>query len=409
MEGGISAPFIRLPVATSLLMVGVLFVGLVAYPRLPVAPLPQVDFPTIQVNASLPGASPDTMASAVAQPLETQFAQIAGVSQMTSTSVVGSSSITIQFVLDRNIDAAANDVQAAINAAGGQLPKNLPSPPTYRKVNPADSPILLLGATSDTLPLTEVDDNVEHSDPPLFLREARQWMQRWLREDSTPLPLETNKPPKETAEDLACLSRIPADAVNSKIHDLFIPVAQTKDWKTLESWKDRRQGLIQELRDVISDAAHTARLRPAERRGGQAGGRGGVPQRLGADGRLGRITLVTDHAARRAIEHLVAEDPVAGGRHTGHQRGVTGPRHAGKRRAQPRRGDAARREGAEGGHLHGGVAEQRGRESVDADHHDRRFHAHTPGMGSGICAAGAGPTPGSATRTVVPSSCSLSI
>jgi multidrug efflux pump subunit AcrB len=122
MEGGISAPFIRLPIATSLLMVGVLFVGLVAYPRLPVAPLPQVDFPTIQVNATLPGASPDTMASAVAQPLETQFAQIAGVSQMTSTSVVGSTSITIQFVLERNIDAAANDVQAAINAAGGQLP-----------------------------------------------------------------------------------------------------------------------------------------------------------------------------------------------------------------------------------------------------------------------------------------------
>ncbi|MGA7152883.1 MAG: multidrug efflux RND transporter permease subunit [Pseudolabrys sp.] len=161
MEGGISAPFIRLPIATSLLMLGVLFVGLVAYPRLPVAPLPQVDFPTIQVNATLPGASPDTMASAVAQPLETQFAQIAGVSQMTSTSVVGSTSITIQFVLERNIDAAANDVQAAINAAGGQLPKNLPSPPTYRKVNPADSPILLLGATSDTLPLTEVDDNIE--------------------------------------------------------------------------------------------------------------------------------------------------------------------------------------------------------------------------------------------------------
>jgi hydrophobic/amphiphilic exporter-1 (mainly G- bacteria), HAE1 family len=161
MEGGISAPFIRLPVATSLLMVGVLFVGLVAYPRLPVAPLPQVDFPTIQVSANLPGASPDTMASSVAQPLETQFAQIPGVSQMTSTSVVGSSSITIQFNLERNIDAAANDVQAAINAASGQLPKNLPSPPTYRKVNPADSPILLLGATSDTLPLTEVDDNVE--------------------------------------------------------------------------------------------------------------------------------------------------------------------------------------------------------------------------------------------------------
>ena len=161
MEGGISAPFIRLPIATSLLMVGVLFVGLVAYLHLPVAPLPQVDFPTIQVSANLPGASADTMASAVAQPLETQFAQIPGVSQMTSTSVVGSSAITIQFNLERSIDAAANDVQAAINAASGQLPKNLPSPPTYRKVNPADSPILLLGATSDTLPLTEVDDNVE--------------------------------------------------------------------------------------------------------------------------------------------------------------------------------------------------------------------------------------------------------
>src|ERR1700754_3855661 len=161
MAGGISAPFIRLPIATSLLMVGVLFVGLVASPRLPVAPLPQVDFPTIQVSASLPGASPETMASAVAQPLETQFAQIPGVSQMTSTSVVGSSAITIQFDLDRNIDAAANDVQAAINAAGGQLPKNLPSPPTYRKVNPADAPILMLGATSDTLPLTTVSDAVD--------------------------------------------------------------------------------------------------------------------------------------------------------------------------------------------------------------------------------------------------------
>src|SRR5690242_7860457 len=159
--GGISAPFIRYPIGTTLLMAGILFIGLVAYPLLPVAPLPQVDFPTIQVSASLPGASPETMASAVAQPLETQFAQISGVSQMTSTSVGGSTAITIQFNLDRNIDAAANDVQAAINAAGGQLPKNLPSPPTYRKVNPADSPILLLGATSDTLPLTEVDDNVE--------------------------------------------------------------------------------------------------------------------------------------------------------------------------------------------------------------------------------------------------------
>jgi hydrophobic/amphiphilic exporter-1 (mainly G- bacteria), HAE1 family len=161
MEKGISAPFIRLPIATSLLMVGILFVGFIAYQNLPVAPLPQVDFPTIQVSVQLPGAGPDTMASAVAQPLETQFAQIPGVAQMTSVSTLGSTQITIQFDLDRNIDGASNDVQAAINAAGGQLPKNLPSPPRYRKVNPADSPILLLGATSDTLPLTEVDDNVE--------------------------------------------------------------------------------------------------------------------------------------------------------------------------------------------------------------------------------------------------------
>jgi hydrophobic/amphiphilic exporter-1 (mainly G- bacteria), HAE1 family len=161
VAGGISEPFIRHPIATSLLMVGILFVGIVAYPRLPVAPLPQVDFPTIQISALLPGANPETMASAVAQPLETQFAQIAGVSQMTSISTLGSTAITIQFDLDRNIDGAANDVQAAINAATGQLPTDLPSPPTYRKVNPADSPILLLAATSDTLPLTAVDDDVE--------------------------------------------------------------------------------------------------------------------------------------------------------------------------------------------------------------------------------------------------------
>jgi len=161
MAGGISEPFIRHPIATSLLMIGILFVGIVAYPKLPVAPLPQVDFPTIQVSAQLPGASPDTMASAVAQPLETQFALMPGVAQMTSTSTLGSTAITIQFNLDRDIDAASSDVQAAINAAGGQLPKNLPSPPTYRKVNPSDSPILLLAATSETLPLTEVDDIVE--------------------------------------------------------------------------------------------------------------------------------------------------------------------------------------------------------------------------------------------------------
>ena len=161
MSDGISAPFIRYPIGTSLLMAGILFVGLVAYPLLPVAPLPQVDFPTIQVSASLPGASPETMASSVAQPLERQLAQIPGVAQMTSTSYLGTTAVTIQFDLNRNIDGAANDVQAAINAAGGQLPKNLPSPPTYRKVNPADSPILLLSATSDTLPLTEVSDAVD--------------------------------------------------------------------------------------------------------------------------------------------------------------------------------------------------------------------------------------------------------
>ncbi len=159
--GGISAPFIRYPIGTSLLMAGILFVGLVAYPLLPVAPLPQVDFPTIQITATLPGASPETMASSVAQPLERQFAQIPGIAQMTSTSYLGTASVTIQFDLSRNIDGAANDVQAAINAASGQLPKNLPSPPTYRKVNPADSPILLLSATSDTLPLTTVSDAVD--------------------------------------------------------------------------------------------------------------------------------------------------------------------------------------------------------------------------------------------------------
>ena len=154
----ISAPFIRRPVATSLLMVAIALLGLAAWPLLPVAPLPQVDFPTISVSASLPGASPETMASAVAQPLERQFGQIAGVTQMTSTSTLGSTSITLQFELSRNIDAAAQDVQAAITAAGRQLPTDLPAPPTYRKVNPADSPILVMGVHSNSLPLITVDD-----------------------------------------------------------------------------------------------------------------------------------------------------------------------------------------------------------------------------------------------------------
>jgi hydrophobic/amphiphilic exporter-1 (mainly G- bacteria), HAE1 family len=161
MSEGISAPFIRYPIGTSLMMAGILFVGLVAYPLLPVAPLPQVDFPTIQITATLPGGSPETMASSVAQPLERQFAQIPGISQMTSTSYLGTAAVTIQFDLNRSIDGAANDVQGAINAASGQLPKSLPSPPTYRKVNPADSPILLLSATSDSLPITTVSDSVD--------------------------------------------------------------------------------------------------------------------------------------------------------------------------------------------------------------------------------------------------------
>jgi hydrophobic/amphiphilic exporter-1 (mainly G- bacteria), HAE1 family len=157
----ISAPFIKYPVATSLLMVGVLFVGLVAFSNLPVAPLPQIDFPTIQVTATLPGASPEIMASSVAQPLERQFAQIPGVAQTTSTSGLGLTTVVVQFDLDRNIDAAANDIQSAINAASGQLPRNLPSPPTYRKVNPADAPIMILSAVSEAMPLTEVDDNAD--------------------------------------------------------------------------------------------------------------------------------------------------------------------------------------------------------------------------------------------------------
>jgi HAE1 family hydrophobic/amphiphilic exporter-1 len=158
----ISEPFVRRPIATSLLMGGIFLVGLVVYPLLPVAPLPQVDFPTIQVSALLPGASPETMASSVAQPLEYQFAQISGLTQMTSSNLLGASVITLQFDLNRSIDAAAQDVQSGIDAAGGQLPKNLPTPPTYKKVNPADSPILILAVHSDVLPVTVVDDYAEN-------------------------------------------------------------------------------------------------------------------------------------------------------------------------------------------------------------------------------------------------------
>jgi multidrug efflux pump len=153
----LSRPFINRPVATSLLMLGLMLVGAVAFELLPVAPLPQVDFPTIRIDADLPGASAETMASTVATPLERSLSDISGISSMTSSSSLGTTSITIQFDLSRNIDAAAQDVQTAINAAGGKLPKALPSPPTYYKVNPADFTILSLALTSDTLPLPEID------------------------------------------------------------------------------------------------------------------------------------------------------------------------------------------------------------------------------------------------------------
>ncbi len=153
-----SAPFIRRPVATSLITFAIFLSGAVAFRFLPVAPLPQVDFPTISVGASLPGASPETMASAVATPLERQFGRIAGVTQMTSSSGLGSTSITLQFDLNRDINAAARDVQASINAARSQLPADLPGQPTYRKVNPADAPILLLALTSENIPPAEIYD-----------------------------------------------------------------------------------------------------------------------------------------------------------------------------------------------------------------------------------------------------------
>ncbi len=154
----ISAPFIKRPIGTSLLTAALLLSGVLAFRFLPVAPLPQVEFPVIQVSASLPGASPETMASAVASPLERQFGRIAGINQMTSVSQLGSTGIVLQFDLNRNIDAAARDVQAAINAARSQLPADLPGNPWYRKVNPADPPILILALTSDTIPLPNIYD-----------------------------------------------------------------------------------------------------------------------------------------------------------------------------------------------------------------------------------------------------------
>jgi hydrophobe/amphiphile efflux-1 (HAE1) family protein len=152
----IAGPFIRRPIATTLLAIGVLLAGAWAFTLLPVSPLPRVDFPTISVSASLPGASPETMASSVATPLERRFGRIAGVTEITSTSVLGTTNITLQFDLDRDVDSAARDVQAAIAAAGGELPTNLPFRPTYRKVNPADSPVMIVSMTSDTVPLAQV-------------------------------------------------------------------------------------------------------------------------------------------------------------------------------------------------------------------------------------------------------------
>jgi hydrophobe/amphiphile efflux-1 (HAE1) family protein len=154
----LSEPFIQRPVATSLVMAAVAFAGLAAYPFLPVASLPQIDFPTIQITATLAGASAETMAVSVATPLERQFSQIPGITQMTSLSTLGAAQVVVQFDLNRNIDAAAQDVQAAISVAGKTLPQNMTLPPTYRKVNPADPPILILGARSATLPLIRINE-----------------------------------------------------------------------------------------------------------------------------------------------------------------------------------------------------------------------------------------------------------
>src|SRR6266446_1645794 len=158
ISSNFSAPFIRRPVATSLVTMAIFLAGAVAFRFLPIAPLPQVDFPTISVGTGLPGASPETMASSVATPLERQLGHIAGVTQMTSSSGLGNTGITLQFDLNRDINAAARDVQAAINAARSQLPADLPGQPTYRKVNPADSPILLLSLSSDNIPPPQIYD-----------------------------------------------------------------------------------------------------------------------------------------------------------------------------------------------------------------------------------------------------------
>src|ERR1051325_4631128 len=159
----ISEPFIRRPVATALLTVGLLLAGIVGYEQLPVSALPQVDYPTIVVSTLLPGASAETMASAVTTPLERQFGQMPALTQMTSVSSFGTSTVTLPFELDRNIDAAEQDVQAAINAASNLLPRTLPAPPNYSKSNPADTPILTLAVSSKSLPLDQEEDAADSS------------------------------------------------------------------------------------------------------------------------------------------------------------------------------------------------------------------------------------------------------
>src|SRR5438874_3108242 len=154
----VSELFIRRPVGTTLLMAAIMLAGMVAYNFLPLSTLPQVDYPTIQVQTLYPGASPEVMTSSVTAPLERQFGQMPGLNQMTSASSAGASAITLQFALDLNLDAAEQQVQASINAAGNLLPSDLPAPPIYAKVNPADAPILILGLTSKTMPLTQIED-----------------------------------------------------------------------------------------------------------------------------------------------------------------------------------------------------------------------------------------------------------
>ena len=157
----IAAFFIRRPITTTLLVLGTMVFGVMSYRLLPVSDLPSIDFPTIQVQAGLPGASPETMASAVALPLEKQFASIAGVNSINSTSSQGATSITLQFDLSRNIDAAAQDVQAMIAKAARQLPPELPAPPSYQKVNPGDQPVMFLVVRSNTMPISRLDEYAE--------------------------------------------------------------------------------------------------------------------------------------------------------------------------------------------------------------------------------------------------------